>query len=103
MPEPLMRIARALVAAFVVGTAVLAVAAQEPPTAPPGQGRGGGRGGRGGQGTREFLGLGRQPDPEVAARGEKLYTAACAFCHGADARGGSGPSLVRSEAVLHDD
>jgi cytochrome c oxidase cbb3-type subunit 3 len=81
-------------------TAVLC-AAQEPPTAPPGQGRGGR--GRGGQSTREFLGLGRQPDAEVAARGEKLYEAACAFCHGPDARGAGGPSLVRSEIVLHDD
>src|SRR6476661_2198119 len=84
-------------------TAAIGAAPQEPPATPPGQGRGGGRGGRGGQGTREFLGLGRQPDPEVAARGEKLYAAACAFCHGPDARGAQGPSLLRSEIVLHDD
>jgi cytochrome c oxidase cbb3-type subunit III len=69
-----------------------------------GQGRGGrgGRGGGGGEGTREFLGLGRPPDPAVAARGEKLYAASCAFCHGPDAKGAEGPSLIRSEAVLHD-
>ena len=47
-------------------------AAQEPPPAsaparPTGQGRGGA-----GQSTREFLGLGRPPDADVAARGEKL-------------------------------
>jgi mono/diheme cytochrome c family protein len=82
-------------------TAAVWAAAQEPPV-PPAQGRGGGRG-RGGQTTREFLGLGRQPDAEIAARGEKIYAAACAFCHGPDARGAGAPSLVRSEAVLHDD
>jgi mono/diheme cytochrome c family protein len=81
---------------------VAVAAGQEPPTQPP-QGRGAGRGGRGGQTTREFLGLGRQPDPEVAARGEKIYAAACAFCHGPDARGAGAPSLLRSDVVLHDD
>ena len=67
-----------------------------------GQGRGG-RGGGAGESTREFLGLGRAPDPAVAVRGEKLYASTCAFCHGPDARGAEGPSLVRSEVVLHDD
>src|SRR5947207_14986795 len=87
----------------IIGTVV--AAAQEPPATPP-QARPAaqGRGGRGTQGNREFLGLGRQPDPDVAARGEKLYAASCAFCHGPDARGGGqGPSLLRSELVLHDD
>src|SRR5881394_1058523 len=93
---------RAAAMLVAVLTAAVCAAPQEPPIAPPGQGRGGGRG-RGGQGTREFLGLGRQPDAETAARGEKLYAAGCAFCHGADARGAGGPSLVRSEVVLHDD
>jgi mono/diheme cytochrome c family protein len=93
--------AAALFAALVTGTMLAAV--QEPPAAPAqarpaGQGRGGA-----GQSTREFLGLGRAPDLEVAARGEKLYAAACAFCHGPDARGAQGPSLLRSEIVLHDD
>jgi len=64
-------------------------------------GRGGGRGGRGN--TREFLGLGRAPDAQAAARGEKLYAANCAFCHGEKARGASGPNLIRSEVVLKDD
>lgn len=93
---------RAAAVLLAVLTAAICAAPQEQPTAPPGQGRGGGRG-RGGQGTREFLGLGRQPDAEVAARGEKLYAASCAFCHGADARGAEAPSLLRSEIVLHDD
>jgi cytochrome c553 len=52
---------------------------------------------------REFLGLGRPLDAELAARGEKLYASVCAFCHGPDARGAQGPSLIRSEIVLHDD
>ena len=95
---PGMRAAAVLLAVL---TAVVCAAPQEPPVPPAGQ-RGGGRG-RGGQNTREFLGLGRQPDAEVAARGEKLYAASCAFCHGVDARGAGGPSLVRSEIVLHDD
>jgi mono/diheme cytochrome c family protein len=96
-----MRVLPALLVAAVTGT--LLAPPQEPPAAPA-QTRPAdqGRGGRG-QSTREFLGLGRQPDPEVAARGEKLYSAACAFCHGPDARGAQGPSLLRSEIVLHDD
>lgn len=100
-----MRSLRVAAGFLAVLTAVLCAAPQDPPAAPPGQGRGGGQGrGRGGgQATREFLGLGRQPDPEVAARGETLYAAACAFCHGPDARGAVGPSLLRSEVVLHDD
>ena len=68
-------------------------------TAPhPGQGR------RGAAGTREFLGLGRQPDAAAAARGKPLFAANCSFCHGANARGGdTGPDLLRSSIVLHDD
>jgi cytochrome c oxidase cbb3-type subunit 3 len=56
------------------------------------------------QGTREFLGLGAPPDAEAAKRGEKLYAANCSFCHGAKASGGdTGPDLVRSALVLHDE
>ena len=95
-----------MTASFAAWTAVVLIAAvasgQEPPARPT-QGRGGGRGGRGGQATREFLGLGRQPDAEVAARGATIYAAACAFCHGPDARGAGAPSLLRSDIVLHDD
>jgi len=59
---------------------------------------------RGAQGTREFLGLGAPPDAEAAKRGEKLYAANCSFCHGAKATGGdTGPDLVRSALVLHDE
>ena len=53
--------------------------------------------------TREFLGLGRAPDPISAARGAQLYAANCAFCHGEKANGAEGPDLVRSRVVLHDE
>jgi mono/diheme cytochrome c family protein len=69
--------------------------AKEPPT--------GGRGGRGGAGIREFLGLGAAPDPAAAERGAKLYSPNCGFCHGEKANGASGPDLVRSAVVLHDE
>jgi mono/diheme cytochrome c family protein len=39
----------------------------------------------------------------AAQRGEKLYAPNCAFCHGAKANGASGPDLVRSPLVLHDE
>lgn len=42
-------------------------------------------------------------DPAVVERGKALYSVNCAFCHGADARGGDGgPSLLRSSIVLDD-
>lgn len=53
--------------------------------------------------TREFLGLGRQPDPQLASDGEKIFGPTCGFCHGADARGAQGPDLLRSALVLDDD
>jgi len=47
-----------------------------------------------------------QPPPvdEAAAnRGEQVFAASCAQCHGADARGTTnGPDLIRSIPVLHD-
>jgi mono/diheme cytochrome c family protein len=52
--------------------------------------------------TREFLGLGRMPDAKMAANGEKIFGPTCGFCHGADARGGSAPDLLRSSVVLDD-
>ena len=53
--------------------------------------------------TREFLGLGRQPDPQLASDGEKIFGPTCGFCHGADARGAQVPDLLRSPLVLDDD
>ena len=71
-----------------------AVSAQQPPAA--GRGRIGG------------AGIGAYPareagDPAVVERGRNIYSTNCAFCHGADTRGGaSGPSLLRSAVVLDD-
>lgn len=53
--------------------------------------------------TREFLGLGAKPDPEAAARAGPVFQQNCAFCHGAQARGATGPSLITSDVVLGDD
>ena len=53
--------------------------------------------------TAAFLGLGAAPDAAAAERGAKLFSANCAFCHGAKATGGEGPDLVRSALVLHDE
>jgi len=53
--------------------------------------------------TRVFLGLGPEPDKAAAARGTPLYTKNCAFCHGSQARGATGPSLITSDEVLNDD
>ena len=41
---------------------------------------------------------------EILDRGKALYGVHCAFCHGADARGGDGggPNLLRSQLVLSD-
>lgn len=59
---------------------------------------------RGADGTREFLGLGPPPDAAAAERGSKIYASSCSFCHGAKATGGdTGPDLVRSSLVLHDE
>ena len=65
---------------------------------PPPSGRSGGR-----NNIRDFLGLGPAPDPVAAERGQKLYASNCAFCHGEKGRGADGPSLVRSQLVLHDE
>jgi cytochrome c oxidase cbb3-type subunit 3 len=49
------------------------------------------------------LGLLPAPDPAAVARGKQIFSATCAFCHGANATGGeTGPDLVRSVLVLHD-
>lgn len=53
--------------------------------------------------TREFLGLGARPDKESAARGAPVFQQNCAFCHGAQARGATGPNLITSDVVLDDD
>ncbi|MBI3262319.1 MAG: c-type cytochrome [Acidobacteria bacterium] len=76
---------------------------QTPPTPTPA-----GPGGRGGRGTGGGGGGGgaypaRPPaDPVILERGKALYSVNCAFCHGADARGATAPSLLRSALVLND-
>jgi cytochrome c oxidase cbb3-type subunit 3 len=52
--------------------------------------------------TREFLGLGRMPDAKMATEGAKTFASTCGFCHGENARGASGPDLLRSPVVLDD-
>ena len=43
-------------------------------------------------------------DSASLERGKKTYSANCAFCHGGNAKGGeSGPDLLRSLTVLHDE
>jgi cytochrome c oxidase cbb3-type subunit III len=42
-------------------------------------------------------------DPVSVERGKAVYGVHCTFCHGADARGGSGgPNLIRAQLVLND-
>jgi cytochrome c oxidase cbb3-type subunit III len=41
-------------------------------------------------------------DKAAIERGSAAYRAACAFCHGVDARGAQGPDLARSLYVLND-
>jgi cytochrome c oxidase cbb3-type subunit 3 len=53
--------------------------------------------------TRAFLGLGTAPDKAAATRGAPIFQQNCAFCHGPQARGAEGPSLIVSDVVLGDD
>ncbi len=56
------------------------------------------------EGARRFFGIGAAPDPAAVERGQKLFVPSCGFCHGTNATGGnSGPDLVRSVLVLHDE
>lgn len=43
-------------------------------------------------------------DPQVVARGKRVYDISCRACHGADLRGGDmgGPNLLRSDVMLND-
>ncbi len=56
---------------------------------------------------RGFAGAGgdyKHYSAEALDNGKRFYTANCAFCHGGNAKGGeSGPDLLRSVVVLHDE
>ncbi len=82
-------------------------AAQATPAQKPGPPVPAGTGGPGGtteaERMQKFLAIGDAADPAAAERGKNLFVATCGFCHGANATGGeSGPNLVRSVLVLHD-
>ena len=91
-------------AAIVVlgGVAAIAAAGRPPQAAaaPPGpaaaQGRGTAPVDRPGPNDKMVV------DAAEADRGGTIWKAECTSCHGADARGGRGPNLVRSALVLHD-
>jgi cytochrome c oxidase cbb3-type subunit III len=59
------------------------------------------------QPVREAVGGKRAGTPEAGAvqRGQQTFTTQCAFCHGADARGGAqgGVDLLKSPIVLEDE
>jgi len=74
----------------------IALAAQQPPSGNVG-GRGGGRGGRGEAETVVPI------DPAAVERGNQIFRANCAFCHGIDARGAEGPDLMRSLYLTNDE
>jgi cytochrome c oxidase cbb3-type subunit 3 len=92
-----------LFAAVFLAAVFLAMAAYSQEPDPMGPGGRGGRGGRGAAGIRDFLGLGPAPDAAAAKKGDPLYKQNCSTCHGENARGSQGPSLVRSVVVLHDE
>src|SRR5690242_16061362 len=77
-------------------------AQKQGPPVPPGTGGPGGT--TQAERMQQFLAIGAPPDPAAVARGKNLFVATCGFCHGANANGGeSGPDLVRSVIVLHDE
>jgi cytochrome c oxidase cbb3-type subunit III len=89
--------ATVLFAAAVLLLLTFTATAQQPQTqAPSGRGRIGG------------IGIGAYPqrtvdDQAAVERGRAAFSTNCAFCHGADIRGGDGgPSLLRSSLVLDD-
>jgi cytochrome c oxidase cbb3-type subunit III len=44
------------------------------------------------------------PDAAAVDRGKTIYSSACSFCHGSNAKGGDGgPDLIRSVPVLRDE
>jgi cytochrome c oxidase cbb3-type subunit 3 len=84
------RVALALLAGLALQLSAQAPSAKSPPA--PQRGRGGAGG--------DY----KDYPQETLDSGKKIYTANCAFCHGGSAKGGeSGPDLLRSVVVLHDE
>ena len=85
------------------GALVLVAGLQAQPPAGAGAQAPGGRGRGGITSPRNAYPDRPAGDPAAIERGRTLYGVNCAFCHGADTRGGdSGPSLLRSGLVLED-
>ncbi len=91
--------------AFVIGSLLLAIIATPQEAHPPGEGipSSNNMPDQRASSTREFLGLGAQPDKAAAARAAPVYQQNCSFCHGSQARGATGPGLITSDVVLGDD
>jgi cytochrome c oxidase cbb3-type subunit 3 len=91
-----MTLARTIAIVTTLSLLPAAVGAQQAQTpAPSGRGRIGG------------IGIGAYPqrneDQAAVERGRSAFSTNCAFCHGADIRGGDGgPNLLRSQLVLDD-
>ncbi len=92
--------AACLLSAISLAAGVLANAQAPPAAAQGARGRGAGRQ----AGPPEAYPQRPPADPAALARGKAIYSVNCAFCHGADARGGDGggPNLLRSQLVLGD-
>jgi mono/diheme cytochrome c family protein len=88
-----------------MGSLLLAIVAAPQEPHPPGEGipSSGNMSDQRASSTREFLGLGAQPDKAAAARATPIYQQNCSFCHGPQARGATGPGLITSDLVLGDD
>lgn len=66
-------------------------------------GRGGRGGGAGGGGGSPAYPTRLPADSTLLAHGKQIFSANCAFCHGAEATGGeTGPNLIVSQLVLDD-
>jgi cytochrome c oxidase cbb3-type subunit 3 len=96
-----------LVVALATTLYLFAQQPETPPATPPAQG-GPQEAGRGGRGKRSRSGtawprLSRAAaSPEEIAQGRQIFEANCSFCHGSDARGGSGPNLLVTRVVSDD-
>ncbi len=114
MKLSLLSFSRAAIASLLRASVVVLLHAQAPaPQTPPAgpQPPAGGRGQGGGRATQGSPASQKPPQtvtpqiypPELVQRGQGLFAATCAFCHGRDAMGGeTGPDLTRSALVAED-